>query len=59
MEEYRDTIRGINAGGLNDSALGMKRFFSGISEELGMLSPISDIEFSRIRGIALDVLAYV
>ena len=57
IEEYRDTIRGINAGGLNYS-LGIKRFFSEISEELGMLSPISDIEFSRIRGIALDVLAY-
>ena len=61
MEEYRDTIRGINAGGLNDSALDIKRFFSEISEELEMLSPISDIEFSRLRGIALDVemvLAY-
>lgn len=55
VEQYRDRIRDINAGGLNDSALATAQFLSEITEELDMQSPIVDNEFSRIRDIALDV----
>ena len=55
MELYRDTIRDINAGGINDSALAISQLFSNISEELEILSNVVDIEFFRIRGIAYDV----